>query len=75
CGNTLRASGDTIYVMNLFLASQWAFKVPATALAVLVLDLPAFWVFAVLVLDECLKFPAFHLRLWNGQWKRAEITV
>ncbi|MEM7488150.1 MAG: MATE family efflux transporter, partial [Pseudomonadota bacterium] len=47
CGNTLRASGDTIYVMNLFLASQWAFKVPATALAVLVLDLPAFWVFAV----------------------------
>ena len=34
CGNTLRASGDTIYVMHIFVWSQWLFRVPATALAV-----------------------------------------
>lgn len=75
CGNTLRASGDTIYVMNLFLVSQWMFRVPATALAVLWLDLPAVLVLSVLLWDEVLKFPAFHIRLWRGAWKRATISV
>ena len=75
CGNTLRASGDTIYVMNLFLASQWLFKVPATAVAVLVLELPAAAVLSILVLDEIFKFAPFHLRLRRGSWKRADVAA
>ena len=69
CGNTLRASGDTIYVMHIFVWSQWLFRVPATALAVLWLDLPAVWVLSLLLLEELVKFPAFHARLYTGQWK------
>ncbi|MEO0930152.1 MAG: MATE family efflux transporter [Pseudomonadota bacterium] len=75
CGNTLRASGDTIYVMHIFIWSQWAFRVPATALFVLYFDLPAFWVLSLFLWEEVLKFPAFHGRLWRGDWKRANVTA
>ncbi|MEM9341555.1 MAG: MATE family efflux transporter [Pseudomonadota bacterium] len=74
CGNTLRASGDTIYVMMLFLWSQWLFRVPATALAVLVFELSAFWVLSVILIEEVLKFWPFHSRLWRGDWKRADVS-
>lgn len=69
CGNTLRASGDTVYVMNVFVWSQWLFKVPMVALFVLYLDLSVFWVFSVLILDEFVKLAPFHLRTFKGDWK------
>ncbi|UWQ19843.1 MATE family efflux transporter [Jannaschia sp. M317] len=75
CGNTLRASGDTVYVMALFLWTQWLFRVPATALAILWLDLSPFWVLSILLWEEVLKFPAFHSRLRRGDWKRADIAA
>ncbi len=74
CGNTLRASGDTVYVMHIFIWSQWAFRVPATALLVLYFDLSAFWIFSLFLWEEVLKFPAFHRRLWRGDWKRSDVT-
>lgn len=74
CGNTLRASGDTIYVMHVFVWSQWLFRVPATALAVITFDLSAFWVLSIALWEELLKFPAFHTRLYRGDWKRAKIA-
>lgn len=74
CGNTLRASGDTVYVMHIFVWSQWLFRVPATALAVLVLAAPAFWVLSIIFVEELLKFWPFHSRLWRGNWKRADVT-
>ncbi|WP_420326583.1 MATE family efflux transporter [Mameliella sp.] len=74
CGNTLRASGDTIYVMHIFVWSQWLFRVPATALAVLWLDLPAVWVLSLLLVEELVKFPAFHARLYKGAWKQATLS-
>ncbi|MBT52835.1 MAG: hypothetical protein CMF72_05470 [Mameliella sp.] len=73
CGNTLRAAGETIYVMHVFVWSQWLFRVPATAVLILYFDVPAFWVLAVLLLEELVKFPAFHLRLIRGDWKRAAL--
>ncbi len=74
CGNTLRASGDTVHVMHIFIRAQWLFRVPATAAAVLWLDLPAAWVLSLLLWEEVLKFPAFHRRLRRGDWKRAVIA-
>lgn len=73
CGNTLRASGDTIYVMHIFIWSQWAFRVPLTALAVLYLDLSAFWILSLVLCEEAVKFLPFHRRLWRGDWKRANV--
>jgi Na+-driven multidrug efflux pump len=73
CGQTLRASGDTLHVMNIFLVGQWLFKVPMTALFVLVLGWPVPWVFALVLMEEFVKFPMFHRRLWKGAWKRAAV--
>ena len=73
CGNTLRASGDTVYVMKLFLWSQWAFRVPLTAICVLQFDLAAVWILALLLAEEVVKFWPFHSRLWRGEWKRASV--
>ena len=74
CGNTLRAAGDTVYVMYLFVATQWIFRVPATALFVLYFDMPAFWILFLFLVEEILKFPAFHIRLWRGDWKRLSVA-
>ena len=70
CGNTLRAGGETVPVMHIFVWSQWAFRVPATAVLVLWLDVPASWVLSLLLLEEFVKFPFFHGRLRRGDWKR-----
>lgn len=75
CGNTLRAAGDTVYVMHIFIWSQWAFRVPATALLVLYFDASAFWVLSLFLWEEVLKFPAFHRRLWRGDWKRSNVAT
>jgi Na+-driven multidrug efflux pump len=70
CGQTLRAGGDTLYVMNIFVAAQWLVRIPLTALFVLHLDLSVTWVFALFLVEELVKFPLFHLRLYKGEWKR-----
>jgi putative MATE family efflux protein len=75
CGNTLRASGDTLYVMHIFIWSQWLFRVPATLIAVVYLDLSAFWVLSIMLLEELVKAPAFHRRLLTGNWKRADLSA
>ncbi len=73
CGQTLRAAGDTVRVMNIFLLGQWVFKVPLTILFVIYLDLHIAWVFALVLIEELVKFPPFHLRLFTGNWKRAQV--
>lgn len=72
CGNTLRAGGQTVYVMVLFLWTQWLVKVPLTALVVLVLEWPAGWALSILLVEELAKFAPFHLRLKRGRWRDAD---
>jgi Na+-driven multidrug efflux pump len=73
CGNALRAGGETVYVMHVFVWSQWLFRVPATALMVLYLDVSVIWVFSLLLAEELVKFAPFHLRLYQGAWKRGAV--
>lgn len=70
CGQTLRAGGDTLYVMNIFIASQWMFRIPLTALFIFHLDLSVTWVFSLLLFEEIVKFPSFHLRFFAGRWRQ-----
>lgn len=69
CVQTIRAGGDSVSVMNIHLASQWAYRVPLTALLVLYLNWSVTWVFTLLLIEEVLKFPFFHLRLYHGKWR------
>ena len=70
CGHTLRAGGDTVYVMNIFVFSQWAIRVPLTALFILYLDVSVTWVFALFLVEEIVKFPLFHRRFYSGKWRQ-----
>lgn len=72
CGNTLRAAGETVYVMHIFLWSQWAFRIPATWIMVVWLDMSVTWVFSLLLFEEFVKFAPFHLRIFRGKWKHAK---
>ncbi|MBX2838229.1 MAG: hypothetical protein KTR35_15325 [Gammaproteobacteria bacterium] len=68
CGNVLRASGDTKTSMNIHLAANWLFMVPITAVCVLFLGLSVTWVFALFLVEELIKFPFFHRRIWSKEW-------
>jgi Na+-driven multidrug efflux pump len=75
CGNTLRAAGDTVYVMNLFLGAQWLFKVPLTAALTLYFDVSVTWILAVVLFEEIVKLPGFHLRIFAGRWKSGSAVL
>ncbi len=72
CGNVLRAAGDSKSSMNISLIGNWVFMVPATAICVLVLDLSVTWVFALFLLEELVKFPFFHRRIWSKEWHKLQ---
>ena len=67
-----RAAGETVYGMHIFLWSQWAFRIPATWIMVVWLDMSVTWVFSLLLFEEFVKFVPFHLRLFKGKWKHAK---
>jgi len=54
--------------MNIHLGTNWLFMVPLTAIFVLVLDLSVTWVFAITLMEEFVKFPFFHRRIWTKEW-------
>ncbi len=70
CGQVLRAGGDGTFAFYVNLVSQWVFLVPVTAFVVLVIKLPVFLVFLVLLLDEALKAIPLHWRMHSGHWRR-----
>ncbi|UWQ23198.1 MATE family efflux transporter [Jannaschia sp. W003] len=75
CGHTLRAGGETVWVMHIFVWSQWLFRVPATAVMVLWLEMPAPWIFSLVLAEELVKLAPFHLRLLQGGWKRGRAEI
>lgn len=70
CGNVLRAGGQAAWSFKVHACTQWLFTVPVTLIAVLVLELPVAWVFAVIVADEFVKAIPFHRGMASGRWKR-----
>ncbi|MGJ8679521.1 MATE family efflux transporter [Paraglaciecola sp.] len=64
-GNSLRAVGKSVGVLNVHFFTQWLVVLPLCALFVLVLELPVFWAFALLPIEELIKVIPFHLMLKN----------
>ena len=48
CGNALRAGGETVPVMHIFVWSRWGFRIPATVILAWGLDAPAWAVLSPL---------------------------
>ena len=64
----LRAGGDTKFLMAGDILFLWVASIPLGALAGLVLDLPAFWVYMFLKIDQIIKCIWCFFRLKSGKW-------
>lgn len=62
-GNSLRAMGKSVEVLKIHFITQWLVMLPLCALFVLYLELPIFWAFALLPLEETIKSIPFYLML------------
>ncbi|MEL7185484.1 MAG: MATE family efflux transporter [Pseudomonadota bacterium] len=59
-GNSLRAMGRSVQVLQIHFFTQWLVVLPLCALFVLYLELPLFWAFALLPVEECIKAVPFY---------------
>lgn len=64
----LRAGGDTKFLMVGDILFLWIASVPLGALAGLVWNLPAFWIYTFLKIDQIIKCVWCFFRLRSGKW-------
>ncbi len=62
-GNSLRAMGKSVQVLQVHFTTQWLVVLPLCALFVLYWELPLFWAFALLPAEEILKAIPFYRML------------
>ena len=64
----LRAGGDTRFLMMGDILFLWIASIPLGALAGLVLNLPSFWIYFFLKIDQIIKCIWCFFRLRSGKW-------
>ena len=64
----LRGGGDTKFLMAADILFLWIMSIPLGALAGLVWDLDAFWVYFFLKIDQVVKSVWCIFRLRSGKW-------
>lgn len=66
----LRAGGDTKFLMAGDILFLWIASIPLGALSGLVLGWPAFWIYAMLKIDQVIKCFWCIFRLHSGKWMK-----
>jgi Na+-driven multidrug efflux pump len=64
----LRAGGDTHYAMFTELFSIWMIGVPSALIGGFVLQLPVYWVYAMVLLEEAVKAMIVFRRYLSRKW-------
>ena len=64
----LRGGGDTKFLVYADSSLMWFVAIPLGALAGLVLNLPSFWIYVCLYIDQILKAIWCVFRLRSGKW-------
>jgi putative MATE family efflux protein len=64
----LRAGGDIRFCLYQDLIAQWAIGIPITAFCALVLKLPLEWIYALLALEEVIKWFGSTIRVRSKAW-------
>ena len=65
-GNSLRAMGKSVQVLQVHFFTQWLVVLPLCALFVLYFELPLFWAFALLPAEEVIKAVPFYRMLGHS---------
>ncbi len=67
---TLRSGGDTVYSMAMEITSVWLIGVPLAAIGGFVLELPVYWVVAMVNIEEVFKVLIGLPRLLSNKWAK-----
>lgn len=70
----LRGGGDTQFLMVADILFLWLVSIPLGAIAGLYLELPAFWIYLFLKLDQVIKAFWCIFRLRGGKWIKAVLA-
>ena len=70
----LRGGGDTRFLMVADILFLWLVSIPLGAIAGLYLELPAFWIYLFLKLDQVIKAFWCIFRLRGGKWIKAVLA-
>ena len=71
----MRAGGDTRFTLLLDAGAVWLVAVPLAAIGAFVLKLPVYWVYALALSEEILKFIFFLRRYFSRKWIRNLTTT
>lgn len=69
-GGVLRSGGDTKFTTSLGLISTWAFSIPLGCIAAFYFNLPIYWVYVVVSIEEYLRLSVYVWRKNTGKWAR-----
>ncbi len=64
----LRAGGDIKFCFYQDIIAQWVIGIPVTAFCAFVLHWPIEWVYALLGLEELVKWFASSFRVYSRRW-------
>ncbi len=68
--SVLRGGGDTRYALVLDIAGVWLIGIPMAVIGAYVLQLPVYWVMALVLIEEVFKFSLCMPRFLSGKWLR-----
>jgi Na+-driven multidrug efflux pump len=71
----LRAGGDTRFALLMEICSIWFIGVPAAYVGAFVFDLPVYWVYLMVMLEEFVKAFASGWRFWSRKWVHDLVNI
>lgn len=72
-GNVLRSVGDTVFMMVIYMIVPFLFYIVFPYLFSVVLGLPLFWIWVVLVIFTLIMLVLVSFRFLGGKWTRIEV--
>lgn len=70
-GGVIRSGGQTKFTMFIDLIGTWGFGVPLGLLSAFVWELPIYWVYLILSLEECVRYAISIVVLRKKKWMRS----
>ena len=64
----LRGGGDTTFAMIIDAGTVWIIGVPLAFIGALMLDIPVYWIYAIVTIEELIKIIIIIPRIINKKW-------
>ena len=72
-GNVLRAVGDTVFMMIIFMVMPFLFYIVLPYIFIVVLQLPLIWIWVELLIYTLFMLALVSFRFLSGKWKKIKV--